>query len=73
MVVPPRSGDFGHAAYPNQPWCIRGLEVGPRAGSVFGLVMMRFGIIAVVRCHYSVDALVHGVRDDPVRRPSTTS
>ena len=47
---------FGHAAYPNQPFWIRGLEVGI-AGIVFGLVMLRFGIIAVVVCHFSVDAL----------------
>ncbi|MBZ5640031.1 MAG: CPBP family intramembrane metalloprotease [Acidobacteriia bacterium] len=47
---------FGHAAYPNQPFWIRGLEVGI-AGIVFGLVMLRFGIASVVICHFSVDAL----------------
>lgn len=47
---------FGHATYPNQPFWIRGLEVG-LAGIVFGLVLLRFGIMSVVICHFSVDAL----------------
>ena len=47
---------FGHAGYPNQPFWIRGLEVGI-AGIVFGVVMLRFGIASVVICHFSVDAL----------------
>ena len=56
MVVAATIWGFGHAAYPNQPWWIRGLEVG-LAGMVFGLVLLRFGITAVVTCHFSVDAL----------------
>jgi membrane protease YdiL (CAAX protease family) len=47
---------FGHAGYPNQPFWIRGLEVGI-AGMIFGLVLLRWGILAVVVCHFSVDAL----------------
>src|SRR5206468_709397 len=47
---------FGHAAYPNQPFWIRGLEVG-LAGVIFGLVFLRFGIVSVVIAHFSVDAL----------------
>ncbi len=56
MVVSAFIWGFGHAGYPNQPWFIRGLEVG-LAGMVFGLVLMRFGILSVVICHFSVDAL----------------
>ena len=47
---------FGHATYPNQPFWIRGVEVG-LAGIVFGLVFLRFGIVPVVIAHFSVDAL----------------
>ena len=47
---------FGHAGYPNQPFWIRGLEVG-MAGVLFCLLFFRFGILAAVVCHFSVDAL----------------
>jgi membrane protease YdiL (CAAX protease family) len=47
---------FGHAGYPQQPFYIRGVEVGI-GGVALGLVMMRWGILPTLVWHYSVDAM----------------
>jgi membrane protease YdiL (CAAX protease family) len=47
---------FGHAGYPNQPFWIRGVEVG-LAGVVAGLLMESFGLLPLLIWHYTIDAV----------------
>lgn len=47
---------FGHATYPNQPFYIRGVEVGC-AGVALGFIFFRFGLLPLLIWHYTVDAV----------------
>ncbi|HKB79494.1 MAG TPA: type II CAAX endopeptidase family protein, partial [Thermoanaerobaculia bacterium] len=43
---------FGHATYPNQPFFIRGVEVG-MAGVLLGFLLFRFGLLPLLIWHYT--------------------
>jgi membrane protease YdiL (CAAX protease family) len=47
---------FGHSSYPQQPFFIRGVEVG-LGGVALGIIMLRWGILPTLVWHYSVDAM----------------
>ncbi len=60
IVLPAFIWGFLHSAYPQQPGWVRGVEVGI-IGVVAGWVMLRWGILATLVWHYTVDALLIGL------------
>lgn len=60
IILPAFFWSFLHSAYPQEPGYIRGIEVG-LIGIVAGLVMLRWGIVATLIWHYTVDASLVGM------------
>ena len=68
VVLPAFLWGFLHSNYPQEPAYIRGIEVG-LIGVVAGLVILRYGIVATLIWHYTVDASLVGlllIRSDNV-------
>jgi hypothetical protein len=60
VIVPAFLWSFLHSNYPQEPAYIRGIEIGI-IGIVAGMVMLRWGIIATLIWHYTVDASLVGL------------
>lgn len=60
VIVPAFLWGFLHSNYPQEPAFMRGIEIG-LIGIVAGLVMLRWGIIATLIWHYTVDASLVGL------------
>jgi membrane protease YdiL (CAAX protease family) len=59
VILPAFVWGFLHANYPQQPAWIRGVEVG-LIGVAAGFILLRFGILATLIWHYTVDAVLIG-------------
>ncbi len=60
VILPAFAWSFLHSGYPQEPGYIRGIEVGI-IGIVAGVVMLRWGILATLIWHYTVDAMLVGL------------
>jgi membrane protease YdiL (CAAX protease family) len=60
VILPAFLWSFLHSNYPQEPAYIRGIEIG-LVGIVAGMVMLRWGIVATLIWHYTVDASLVGL------------
>ncbi len=60
VIVPAFLWGFLHSNYPQEPAYMRGIEIGI-IGIVAGMVMLRWGIVATLIWHYTVDASLVGL------------
>jgi membrane protease YdiL (CAAX protease family) len=60
VIVPAFLWSFLHSNYPQEPAYVRGIEIG-LVGIVAGIVMLRWGILATLIWHYTVDASLVGL------------
>ncbi|HTZ46885.1 MAG TPA: type II CAAX endopeptidase family protein [Verrucomicrobiae bacterium] len=60
IILPAFFWSFLHSNYPQEPGYIRGIEIGIM-GIAAGLVMLRWGIVATLIWHYTVDASLVGM------------
>jgi len=57
VVIPAFLWGFLHSNYPQEPGFIRGIEIGV-IGVAVGFLMLRFGIVATLIWHYTIDAFL---------------
>ncbi|MBX7258353.1 MAG: CPBP family intramembrane metalloprotease [Candidatus Hydrogenedentes bacterium] len=60
VFVPAVIWGFCHSAYPQEPIYIRGIEVSI-IGILYGIVFLRYGVLATIVAHYTYNALVGAV------------
>jgi membrane protease YdiL (CAAX protease family) len=60
VILPAFLWSFLHSNYPQEPAYVRGIEIGVM-GILAGIVMLRWGILATLIWHYTVDASLVGL------------